>query len=152
MDKFLRIIGILITIAYLIFPMGLIFLLLIFVPLTFFSDVSMVRTSGFAGPQDQLSLIGLSGLVIGLSLLISPLRRIYTFFPWMYAFVKIFFVGMVVLLGGIAILNFGYQTVNPTRQTTFYVLMIVFVIIGRLLMSFYFMRKPVNIDEEGIRK
>jgi hypothetical protein len=142
-----KLLGSTLAFIYLIFPMSLVLLILIFTPLMFFSDVSAIRTSGFAGPDTAFSMIGLSGLVIGISLLIPPLRRIYGVFPWLYPFVKIFFVGMIILNIAISILNVGYQTVSDTRHTLFFILMVVFVVLGRLGMSFYFHRNPVL--EEG---
>jgi hypothetical protein len=142
-----KILGSTLAFVYLLFPMGLVLLILIFTPLMFFSDVSAIRTSGFAGPDTALSTIGLSGFVIGISLLIPPLRRIYGVFPWLYPFVKIFFVGMIILNIAISILNVGYQTGSDTRHTLFFILMVVFVVLGRLGMSFYFYRNPVL--EEG---
>lgn len=136
--------------VYFVFPMGLIFLILIFTPLMFFSDISAIRNSGFAGPDVGLSLIGISGFVIGISLLVPALRKMYTYFPWLFSFVKIFFVSMVILTLGLSILNYGYKIVSPTRHTIFFILMIVFVIVGRLAMSVYFKRKPVMIEREGI--
>jgi len=143
-----KILGSAFAYIYLIFPMGLVLLILLMSPLMFFSDIDAIRSSGFAGPNMGLSMIGICGLFIGISLLIPVLRRIYAVFPWLYAFVKIFFASLVILNLGITILNFGYQTVNPSRHTLFFVLMIVFVIIGRLCMSFYFHRYPVYKEGE----
>lgn len=142
-----KILGSTMAFVYLIFPMSFILLILLVTPLMFFSDVSAIRTSGFAGPDTALPMIGVSGLVIGISLLVPVFRRIYAVFPWLYPFVKIFFVGMVIINIALSILNFGYQTGSDTRHTLFFILMIVFVVIGRLGMSFYFHRNPVH--EEG---
>lgn len=152
MEKLKRVLGIVIATAYFIFPMSFILILLIFTPLMFFSDISAIRNSGFAGPDSALAMIGLSGLTIGMSLLIPPIRRIYSFFPWLYTFVEVFFVNFVILTIGISILNFGYKTVDPTRHTIFYVIMIIFVIVGRIGMSIYYRWKPVNIKKEGIKQ
>ncbi|WP_449540102.1 hypothetical protein [Ferdinandcohnia sp. Marseille-Q9671] len=142
-----KLLGSTLAFGYLIFPMSFILLILLVTPLMFLSDVSAIRTSGFAGPDTALSMIGVSGLVIGISLLVPVLRRIYAVFPWLYPFVKIFFVGMVIINIALSILNFGYQTVSGTRHMLFFILMIVFVVLGRLGMSFYFHRNPVH--EEG---
>lgn len=152
MEKLKRVLGIVIATAYFIFPMSFILILLIFTPLMFFSDINAIRNSGFAGPDSALAMIGFSGLTIGMSLLIPPIRRIYLFFPWLYTFVEVFFVNFVILTIGISILNFGYKTVDPTRHTIFYVIMIIFVIVSRIGMSIYYRWKPVNIKKEGIKQ
>ena len=149
MQKLKNLLGGTFAAIYFIFPMGFVLLLLIFTPIMFLSDVSAIRTSGFAGPNTSLAMIGMSGLVIGLSLLIPPLRKMYNVFPWLYSFVKIFFVTTVVLNLGLAILNFGYEMNNPTRHTIFFILMILFVVVGRLAMCYYFWRNPVNIGERS---
>lgn len=133
---------------YFIFPMSFVLIILLFTPLMFFSDVSAIRTSGFAGPDLAISTISITGLFIGISLLVPALRKMYTVFPWLYSFVKIFFVTLVILNLGIAILNYGYEVNNPTRHTIFFILMIVFVVIGRLAMCFYFWHNPVNIGKK----
>lgn len=152
MEKLKRVLGIVIATAYFIFPMSFILILLIFTPLTFFSDVRVIRNSGFAGPDYALAMIGFSGLAISMSLLIPALRRIYSFFPWLYAFIEIFFINFIIITFGISILNFGYKTIDPTRHTLFYVIMIIFVVVGRIGMSVYYKWKPVNTRKEGMNQ
>lgn len=148
MQKLKSLLGGTFAAIYFIFPMGFVLLLLIFTPIMFLSDVSAIRTSGFAGPNTSMAMIGMSGLVIGLSLLIPPLRKMYNVFPWLFSFVKIFFVTFMILNLGLAILNYGYEVDNPTRHMWFFILMIVFIIVGRLAMCVYFWWKPVNIGKE----
>nr|BAA31536.1 unnamed protein product [Bacillus sp.] [Bacillus sp. (in: firmicutes)] len=143
-----KIFGFTFATLYFIFPMGFVILLLVITPMLFMSDVSVIRTSGFAGPNDGIVLISIAGLFIGISLLVPVLRKVYDVFPWLYPFIKIFFVSYVILHLGTVILNYGYEINNPTRHTIFYILMIAFIIVGRLAMSFYFWKKPVNIGRE----
>lgn len=144
MTKLKRLLGSTVAAIYFIFPMSLVLLLLLFMPVGFLSDVSSIRNSGFAGPDTTLSFIGLSGLVIGLSLLIPPLRKMYHALPWLYSFVKIFFINLVILSIGLSILNYGYQVVNESRHLTFFIIMIVQVVICRLGMSIYFKLRPIK--------
>ncbi|MFP7492991.1 hypothetical protein SFC66_04305 [Terribacillus saccharophilus] len=148
MKSLKRLLGSTFAAFYFIFPMGIVYLLLIFTPLMFYSDVSAIRSSGFAGPNTSISLIAVAGLITGISLLVPALRRVYDVFPWLFSFIKIFFLSFVILNLGIAILNYGYEVNNPTRHVLFYILMVVFVLIGRLALSYYFWKKPVNIGEE----
>lgn len=130
--------------VYFIFPMSFVILLLLFTPFGFLTDVSTIRASGFAGPNTPASSIGICGLVIGLSLLIPPLRKIYRALPWFYHFVKIFYADLIILNIGLAILNYGYQVVSEARHTFFFVLMIVQIALCRLAMCYYFKIRPVK--------
>ena len=135
------------AVLYLIFPMSFVFLLLIFTPIMYLSDVSAVRNSGFAGPQTAMSMIGICGLFIGISMLVPALRRMYRALPWMYSFIVIFFVNLIILSVGLMILNKGYEVSNTTRHMIFTILMVIFIIGGRLCMSIYFWKKPVDSVE-----
>jgi len=72
----------------------------------------------------------------------------YRVLPWLYSFVKIFYVNLIILGIGLIILNFGYQTQNNTRHTVFFILMILQVVICRLAMCIYFKIKPAKIINE----
>lgn len=136
------------AVVYFIFPMSFVILLLLFMPFSFLMDVSAIRTSGFAGPNTATSLIGICGLIIGLSFLIPPLRKIYRALPWLYHFIKIFYVDLIILNIGLAILNHGYQVISEARHTFFFVLMIVQIALCRLAMCYYFKIRPVKRIEE----
>jgi len=144
MIKLKNILGSMTAAIYFIFPMSLILLVLLVMPLMFLSDVSAITDSGFAGPNTAGSFIGVCGLFIGLSLLIPPLRKMYLVLPWLYPFVKIFFVDLVILNIGISILNYGYQVNNKLRHQIFFFLMILQIVISRIAMCIYFKRKPVK--------
>lgn len=145
LKNLLRNIGV---ILYFIYFMLITILLLILYPLMFLTEVSSIRNSGFAGPNNSIIFIGICGLFIGLSMLIRPLRKMYYALPWLYSFVKIFFVNLIILCAGVSILNYGYQTVNETRHSLFFALMIFQIIVSRIAMSFYFKIKPARFLEE----
>ena len=107
------------------------------------SNINMIRTTGFAGPDDMI-MLSFFGLVIGLSLLIPALRQMYYWVPWLYPFVKIFLINVAILIAALTVLNFGYQVQNPARHTIFFILTIGTIILGRTLMGFYFYRKNVE--------
>jgi hypothetical protein len=134
--------------VYFIFPMSFILLILLFTPLMFLSDVSAVRNSGFAGPNSAGAMIGASGLVLGLSLLIPPLRKMYKVFPWLYSFTKIFYMDLIIFNISSTILNYGYEINNPARHTVFYVLMIIQIIVCRAAMCIYYKKRPERHFEE----
>jgi len=148
MKKIKNLLGYIIATIYFIFPMCLILLMLILMPMFFLTDVSTVRSSGFAGQNTAGLFIGMCGLFIGVSLLIPPLRKMYRVLPWLYSFVKIFYTNLIILCIGLLILNFGYQTQNDTRHTVFFILMILQVVICRLAMCIYFKIKPAKIINE----
>lgn len=148
MKKLKNLLGYIIATIYFIFPMCLVLLMLILMPLFFITDVSTVRSSGFAGQNTAGLFIGMCGLFTGVSLVIPPLRKMYRVLPWLYSFVKIFYVNLIILGIGLIILNFGYQTQNNTRHTVFFILMILQVVICRLAMCIYFKIKPAKIINE----
>jgi hypothetical protein len=133
-----------VAVVYFIFPMSFAILLLLYMPFGFLTDVSTIRTSGFAGPNTAASIIGTCGLIIGLSLLIPPLRKIYRALPWVYHFIKIFYADLIILNIGLAILNYGYQVISEARHTFFFALMIVQIALCRLAMCYYFKIRPVK--------
>ncbi|MDN4608463.1 hypothetical protein [Sporosarcina highlanderae] len=135
------------AILYFIFPMSIVLIILIFTPIMFLSDVSTIRTAGFAGPQTGIAMIGICGLFIGISMLVPALRRMYRAIPWLYAFITIFFINVIIANTALMILNKGYEVTNSTRHTIFLILMIVFIIGARLAMSIYFKKRPVTSVE-----
>ncbi|WP_346936412.1 hypothetical protein [Clostridium sp.] len=148
MKKIKNLLGYIIATIYFIFPMCLILLMLTFMPIFFLTDVSTVRSSGFAGQNTAGLFIGMCGLFTGVSLLVPPLRKMYRVLPWLYSFVKIFYVNLIILCIGLLILNFGYQTQNDARHTVFFILMILQVVICRLAMCIYFKTKPAKTINE----
>lgn len=148
MNKLKRLLGNIVIALYYIYFMLIVILLLILYPIMFPSEVSSIRNSGFAGPNNSIIFIGICGLFIGLSMLIPPLRKMYYVLPWLYSFVKIFFVNLIILCVGVSILNYGYQTVNEARHALFFTLMIIQIIVSRLAMCIYFKIKPARFLEE----
>jgi hypothetical protein len=148
MSKLKSVLGSAAAFIYFIFPMCFVLLFLIIYPLGFLMDVSSIRGSGFAGPNYAASFIGMCGLFIGLSMLVPPFRKMYGALPWLYSFIKIFFIDFIILNIGITILNYGFEVNNSTRHTTFYIMMIIQIIICRLVMCIYFKKKPIKYIEE----
>lgn len=148
MNKLKSALGSAAAIIYFICFMSITILLLILYPLMFTSEVNSIRNSGFAGPDDSIIFIGICGLFIGLSMIIPPLRKMYYALPWLYPFVKIFYVNLIILCAGVSILNYGYQTVNEARHALFYTLMIIQIIVSRIAMCIYFKIKPARFLEE----
>lgn len=144
MGKMGRFIGSILAVLYFIFLMSIVLLLLIFMPIGFLLDVNTIRGSGFSGPNSAAALVGVSGLIIGISLLIPPLRKMYRALPWLYSFTKIFFINLVILNVGLTILNIGYEINNSSRHTWFFILMIVQIVICRIAMCIYFRLRPVR--------
>ena len=147
--KFLKnLLGNIVAVIYFICPMFFVLLILTFMPIAFLSDVSTVIVSGFSGQNIAAACISLCGLPISLSLLIPPLRKMYRVLPWLYPLTKIFYINLIILCAGLAILNFGYKVQNNTRHITFFILMIVQIFICRIAMCIYFKLKPVRYSEE----
>lgn len=148
LKSLIKFLGNIAAVVYFVFPMSLILLVLFFMPVGFLNSVSVVRDSGFAGQNSCAEFIGISGLFIGLSLLIPPFRKMYRVLPWLYSFTKIFYANLLIIGIGESILNFGYEVQNNARHSTFFILMIVQLFICRIGMCIYFKLKPVKYVEE----
>ncbi|MBU3132690.1 hypothetical protein KPL40_09490 [Clostridium gasigenes] len=148
MKKMKDLLGNTMAVIYFIFPMCFVLLMLVFMPISFFTSVSSVRNSGFAGQNMGGALIGICGLFIGGSLLIPPLRKMYKKLPWLYSLIKIFYVNLIILSVGLIILNMGYQVKDDARHAKFFILMIVQIVVCRIAMCIYFNLKPVKYIEE----
>jgi len=133
----------LICVAYWVAVMLIMVFMITLYPFIAIGQIGTVRTSGFAGP-DNMFMISVMGLFIGLSLLIPVFRRMYHWFPWLYAFIKIFFLNTTIMIIATTILNFGYRVQDSTRHTIFFVLMLCFIVAARALMCLYFHRKKVE--------
>jgi hypothetical protein len=144
-----NILGNILAVIYFIVPMLMVLLMLLFTPVGFLMDANTVLSSGFAGPNNYMAFVGICGLSTGVSLLIPPLRRIYRALPWLYSFIKIFFINMIILVIGIMILNFGYEVNTESRHTAFFLLMLAQIIVCRVAMCLYFKWKPVQSVKEG---
>lgn len=107
-------------------------------------DIQTIRSSGFSTTNIGLQLIGILGLFIGLSLLVPALRKMYYKLPWLYSYVKIFYVNIVIMSIATLILNYGYEVQNSKRHSIFFVLMVLQMVICRIGMCIYFNKKPVQ--------
>jgi len=135
---------------YFIFVMWWILLLLAFVPLGLFMDIQTIRSSGFSTTNIGTAFIGILGLFIGLSLLIPAFRKMYYKFPWLFPYVKIFYVNVVIMSVATLILNYGYEIQSSTRHTKFFILMLVQIVVCRFAMCIYFNKKPVKYIGGGV--
>lgn len=137
-----------VTAIYFAFPMIPILIILIMTPLTFMIDIQTVIKTGFVETNLSFSTIGACGFFIGLSLLIPKLRKMYKVLPWLFSFVKIFYVNFVILSIGSVIMNKGYEIGDSSRHTMFFIFMAAEVVICRIAMCIYFKKKPVIYDGE----
>lgn len=144
MNRMKKLLGGTAVTLYFIYGMGLALLILIFMPIGFLMDVDTILTSGFATADMAVEFISITGLIIGISMVIPSLRKIYKVFPWMYSFIKIFYFNLIILCVGLSILNKGYEVTNTTRHTIALIIMIIQIIICRLYMCLYFKKKPVK--------
>ncbi len=144
-----NVLGNLMAFSYFLFPMFAILLVMLFSPLFFLTEVSSMRDSGFAGPGSAEAFIGACGLCIGISLLIPYLRRMYRALPWLFSFVKIMYINVVILMTGTLILRYGYEVNDEARHSLYFLLMIAFTIVCRLIMCIYFKLRPAIPKKEG---
>jgi hypothetical protein len=143
-----NLLGNIIAAIYFVCPMSLVLLMLIFMPLVFIGYVIAVRSSGFAGLNSGVPAIEVCGLLIGLSLLIPPLRRMYRKLPWLFPLVEVLFINLVIMGIAMCILNKGYEVVDTSHQAKFFILMIVELIVGRIAACMFFKFKPIKYIEK----
>jgi hypothetical protein len=141
------------ALIYFLTVMWWVLLLLPFVVLMLFTDIGVIRSSGFSTVNTGISFIAIFGLLLGLSLLIPAFRKMYYKLPWLFPYVKIMYLNLIIMSIAVTLLNYGYEVQNPARHTLFFILMIIQIIIFRLLMSLYFSRNRVpyiggNSDEQ----
>ena len=141
------------ALIYFLTVMWWVLLLLPFVVLMLFTDIGVIRSSGFSTVNTGISFVAIFGLLLGLSLLIPAFRKMYYKLPWLFPYVKIMYLNLIIMSIAVALLNYGYEVQNPARHTLFFILMIIQIIICRLLMSLYFSRNRVpyiggNSDEQ----
>ncbi|SHK44130.1 hypothetical protein SAMN02745163_03811 [Clostridium cavendishii DSM 21758] len=148
MKKLKGLLGSGIAAVYFIFPMCFILILLAIMPFVFFITVSITIKSGFSITNMASTNVVFCGFFIGLSLLIPVLRKMYHVLPWLYSFIKIFFIDLVIINIGIMIMNAGYQIGNTTRHIIFTILMIVQILVCRIGMCIYFKLNPAKYIEE----
>ncbi len=144
------VIGNIIAILYFFSIMPFVIFILAFAPIGLLMDIKTIRASGFSTTNIGITLIGILGMFIAPTLLIPALRGMYYKLPWLFPFVKIFFIDLIILSIALAVLNLGYEVQNSTRHSMFFALMIIQIILCRAAMSIYFSRKPVEYIGGGL--
>ncbi|HEY8529828.1 MAG TPA: hypothetical protein VIL22_09115 [Paenibacillaceae bacterium] len=137
------------AVLYFVFFMIATLFILLIMPFMCLSDIQVLLSTGFAVPDNpNMVMIGVIGIIIGLSMLIPALKIMYYKLPWLAPFVKIFFCNSLIMAVAFTILNYGYEVQNPARHRAFFWLMIAQIVACRLAMSFYFHKRPAKSLEE----
>lgn len=105
------------------------------------SDIRTVIESGFGIFNFGESVLFLLCGIIAMSLLIPSFRKLYYLFPWLELYVRILLLDLVILTVALKILNMGYEVMNPNRHRIFIGVMVFQIVISRVALSFYFMKK-----------
>lgn len=116
--------------------------ILLFAPLIAVMAINTVITTGFSTPMAMNALVLVCALLLFPTLLWSKLRKMYYNLPWLFPYVKIMFVNAVLLMVGEMILNYGYESVDESRHTLFYGLMVAWFIAARAIECYFFHRNP----------
>ncbi len=114
-----------------------------------YSDIAEILTTGYATMTGGAEVLLVISLVISLTMLIPPFRRCFRFFPWLYPYVKIFTVDMLILVIAEELLNYGFEIQNDERHRMFILLMIGEIVAGRLIMCWYFHKKPARFGRRN---
>jgi hypothetical protein len=141
-----RVIGYIFAIGFWFFWfVPVLFSIIVILPFGVLMDISVTMTSGFASPTSDVYpiFVFMLGLVLYVSLRFRYFRRIYDFFPFLYPMVKMVFFMTIIATIAMLVLNWGYSEINDVKHIVSVILMMVIFIIGRVLMSLYFYKKPV---------
>lgn len=108
---------------------------------TTLSNIGTVISSGFSGPDIAMNFIRVMALFIGISMLVPPLREMYSIFPWIFYFVKVIFADLVIFCIALTILNYGFEIQSQSRHILFIIIMIVQIIVCRIIMCLYLKKR-----------
>ncbi|NIZ41267.1 hypothetical protein PVA45_07640 (plasmid) [Entomospira entomophila] len=133
-----------IAILYFIVFMALFIVILAFLPLMTWSNIKMIRSTGFSIPNDDIIMLSASTFFMGLASWIPALRRIYRKLPWLMAFFKIFFFNSLIFFIGLYVMNYGYSVINEDRHDLFYLITLSTLVAGRLLLGLYAMSHSIE--------
>lgn len=114
-----------------------------------YSDIMGILSTGYATVTGGLEVFMAISLIISLTMLVPPFRRCFRIFPWLYPYVKILSVDMLVLAIAAELLNYGYDVYSEERHRIFILLMIGEIVAGRLMMCWYFHKKPAGFRREN---
>lgn len=149
MGKVRSFLGNLSAILYFIVFMIFIIIYLFYGQFHFISLIKEVLDMGFYTSFTAMASVSIIGLLIAISLLVPPLRKMYYKLPWLFPYIKILFINIIILSIALYLINMGYEVQNETRHHTFFIIMIVQIIACRLAMCLYFYKKPAVYIKEG---
>ncbi len=112
-------------------------------------DIMGILHTGYTTITGGLEMFMAISLIISLTMLVPPFRRCFRIFPWLYPYVKILSVDMPVLAIAAELLNYGYDIYSEERHRIFILLMIGEIVAGRLMMCWYFHKKPAGFRREN---
>lgn len=109
-----------------------------------FSSIIKTISIGFVGTtQNGPIVLAFCGLVFGLTGLIPALRRCYYKLPWLYPLSCIGMSNLFILSTAEMILFKGYESTNPKTHIIAIVIMALELVVGRIIMSVYYNKKPL---------
>lgn len=144
MKNIKNIIGNIFAGLYLVGPMLIASISLLIMPIMFLHMIGEIRSSGFAAYNINKSFVGIVGIMVGPSLIIPPLRKIYKVFPWLYTFIMILFLDTVIFAIGVDIYNKAFDVIGQGNENLFFILMIVVVILCRAAIGIFFNKRAIR--------
>ncbi len=121
---------------------------LFFIPFGLLIDMNTILTSGFASNTAGFSLFGALGIMASITMLVPCFRKCFKKLPWLYSYVVTLLLDILIIVVGIAILNYGYEVQSEARHRLFCILMIVQMVVCRIAMCMYFKMKPLKYMKE----
>lgn len=143
MSTILKFIGNLIAIAYGIFYMPCILLLLIFAPIMTIADGFKIIETGYTVTGDYISILVAILMLVYFSLRFKNLRKIYDLFPSLFEIIKFLTITYLFIAIGTELLNWSHITLTPGRHIFGISIFIICLVLWRVVVSVYYYKKPL---------
>lgn len=147
MGRFLSKIGDIMAVVYFVCVMSIIIIALPVMQLVLMGLIISDLIGGFCKSYDfyiGYLIMVLFCVPVSVSLLLPPLRKMYHKLPWLFPYIKMGLINFFITSVALSLMALGYQKQETWRHILFVFLMIFQVVISRLTMGYYFMKKPVT--------
>lgn len=146
MRKFFSFLGNTLIVLYYAIMMLVVVLYLPIVLIDLLQNIFGVVRYGFCinDPNVVPAHMVLFGLLISISLLVPPLRRAYRRVPWLFPYVRLLYTDFMIVGWCLLLLERLLQVHNDTRHLVLAVINIFLLVLSRMIMCYYFDRRPVR--------
>lgn len=143
MKMILKFLSKLIAIAFAVFYLSIILMLIIICPIMAISNGVEIINTGYTVTTEYIPLIIVILTFVYASLKFKNLRAIYNVFPFLYEMIKFLVIANLFVDLGVEFLNWSYIILNPTRNRIGILVFIISLIIWRIFISVYYFKNPL---------